>query len=57
LLFVLATIFILVNAIADPTSRWPTLAVLGIILVGVPVYYLTVGKRVGGHRAEATGQP
>jgi basic amino acid/polyamine antiporter, APA family len=45
LLFVLATIFILVNAIADPTSRWPTVAVLGIILVGIPVYYLTVGKR------------
>ncbi len=39
-----ATIFLLGNAIVDPTSRWPTLAVLGIILVGIPVYYGTVGK-------------
>jgi basic amino acid/polyamine antiporter, APA family len=45
LLFVLATIFLLVNAIVDPLSRWATLAVLGVILAGVPVYYLTVGKR------------
>ena len=45
LLFILATIFLLVNAIIDPSSRWATLAVLGVIIVGVPVYYLTVGKR------------
>ena len=44
-LFILATCFLLGNAIVDPTSRWPTLAVLGIILLGVPVYYLTVGRR------------
>ena len=44
-LFILATCFLLGNAILDPTSRWPTLAVLGIILLGVPVYYLTVGRR------------
>jgi amino acid transporter len=44
-LFVLATIFLLANAIIDPSSRWATLGVLGVILVGVPVYYLTVGKR------------
>jgi basic amino acid/polyamine antiporter, APA family len=48
LLFVLATIFILVNAIIDPTSRWWTLLVLGVIALGIPVYYLTVGKRVEG---------
>ena len=56
LLFVLATIFILVNAIADPTSRWPTVAVLGIILLGVPVYYFTVGKRAAGQRPEDLGR-
>ena len=44
-LFILATLFLLGNAIIDPTSRWPTLAVLGGILVGVPVYYLTVGRK------------
>jgi len=45
-LFILATLFLLGNAILDPTSRWGTLAVLGIILVGIPVYYLTVGRGV-----------
>ena len=55
-LFVLATIFILVNAIADPTSRWPTVAVLGIILLGVPVYYFTVGKHAVGQRPEDLGR-
>ena len=44
-LFIMATLFLLANAIIDPTSRWPTLAVLGIILVGIPVYYATVGRR------------
>ena len=44
-LFILATLFLLGNAILDPTSRWGTLAVLGGILVGIPVYYLTVGRR------------
>jgi amino acid transporter len=44
-LFVLATVFLLGNAIIDPSSRWATVAVLGIILLGIPVYYATVGKR------------
>jgi basic amino acid/polyamine antiporter, APA family len=43
-LFILATLFLLGNAIIDPTSRNGTLAVLGIILLGIPVYYLTVGR-------------
>jgi len=43
-LFILATLFLLGNAILDPTSRWGTLAVLGIIVVGIPVYFLTVGR-------------
>ena len=44
-LFVLATIYLLVNAIIDPTSRWGTLAVMGVTLLGIPVFYLTVGRR------------
>ncbi|MES2177613.1 MAG: amino acid permease [Gemmatimonadota bacterium] len=44
-MFILATCFLLGNAIIDPSSRWPTLAVMGIILVGIPVYYATVGRR------------
>ena len=43
-LFVLATISLLVNAIADPGTRWSTVVVLGVVLVGIPVYYLTVGR-------------
>jgi APA family basic amino acid/polyamine antiporter len=44
-LFVLATIYLLANAIIDEGSRWPTLAIIGVILLGIPVYYLTVGRR------------
>jgi len=47
-LFVVATVYLLVNAIVDPSSRWPTLAVLGTIVAGVPVYYLTVGRTARG---------
>ena len=43
-LFVLATASLLVNAIMDPGTRWSTVAVLGAVLVGIPVYYLTVGR-------------
>lgn len=44
LAFILATLFLLVNAIVDRSSRWATIAVLGVILLGVPVYWLTVGR-------------
>ena len=44
-LFVLATIYLLVNAVIDPGSRLPTLAVFAVILVGIPVFYLTVRRR------------
>jgi basic amino acid/polyamine antiporter, APA family len=43
-LFILATLFLLGNALLDATSRWPTLVVLAIILLGVPVYYATVRR-------------
>ncbi len=44
-MFILATLFLLGNALLDKTSRWPTAAVLGIIVLGIPVYYATVGRR------------
>ena len=52
-LFVLATIYLLSNAIIDPTSRWPTLAVLGVVVLGIPVYYATVGRARAGSGARA----
>ncbi len=44
LLFIAATLFLIVNAVADPGARLGTLAVLGVIAAGIPVYYLTVGR-------------
>lgn len=44
LLFIAATLFLLVNAIMDPGARMGTLAVLGVIAAGIPVFYLTVGR-------------
>jgi amino acid transporter len=43
-LFVLATLYLLGNAILDPSSRWATLATLGVVVAGIPVYYATVGR-------------
>jgi amino acid transporter len=44
LIFIGAAIFLLGSSVVDASSRWGTLAVFGVILLGVPVYYLTVGK-------------
>jgi basic amino acid/polyamine antiporter, APA family len=48
-LFVFATAYLLGNALIDASSRGPTLAVFGIILLGIPVYFLTVGRRNYGN--------
>jgi len=40
-IFILATVLLLGNAIVDPASRVATLAVLAVILLGIPVYFLT----------------
>jgi basic amino acid/polyamine antiporter, APA family len=48
LLFVLSTIYLLVNALIDPSSRVATAITLGVVLVGIPVYYLTVGRKQEG---------
>jgi APA family basic amino acid/polyamine antiporter len=45
LLFLASVLYLLVNAIVDPGSRGSTLAVLGVVAAGIPVYYLTVGRR------------
>ncbi len=44
-IFVVATLSLLLNAIIDDASRWPTLGVIGAILLGIPVYYMTSGRR------------
>ena len=43
-LFVLASLFLLVNAALDPSSRVATLVVFAIVLAGIPVFYATVGR-------------
>jgi amino acid transporter len=44
LLFCAAILYLLVNQLMDPAARMPTLIVFGVILAGIPLYYLTVGK-------------
>ena len=44
-IFIVATILLLGNAIIDPVSRFPTLAVLGVILLGIPIFYISKGGR------------
>ena len=48
ILFVLATLYLLANALIDPDGRWATAGTLGVVLAGIPVYYATVGRRDRG---------
>jgi L-asparagine transporter-like permease len=43
--FILATLFLLGNSLVSESSRNGTLVVFGVILLGIPVYHLTVGRR------------
>jgi len=43
-LFCLATLFLMVNALVDPGQRWGTIGVFGMIALGIPVFYATVGR-------------
>lgn len=45
LLFMAAVLYLLVNALIEPASRWQTAGVLGVCLVGAPVFYLSVGRK------------
>lgn len=44
-LFCLATLFLMGNSLYEPSTRMGTLAVFGVIALGIPVYYLTVGRK------------
>ena len=44
-LFLASVLYLLANAIIQPESRWSTLAVLGVVAAGIPVYYVTVGRK------------
>ena len=50
-LFIASVLYLLGNAIIQPESRWSTLAVLGVVAAGIPVYYLTVGRKRSDPRA------
>lgn len=54
-LFVIATVCLLANALIDGSTRWATAAVLGVVLAGIPVYLLTVGRR--GARTQEARNP
>jgi len=45
LLFVASVVYLLANGFVNPQSRWMTVSVFAVLLAGVPVYYLTVGRR------------
>lgn len=45
LLFMVAVLYLLGNALIQESSRLSTLAVLGVCLTGIPVYYMTVGRK------------
>ena len=51
LLFLVAATYIIVNAIIDPSSRWPTLLTLGLVAAGIPIFYLFVARRGGVGRS------
>jgi amino acid transporter len=44
LIFIVATVLLLGNAILDPASRVPTLAIIGVILLGIPVFYMVAAR-------------
>lgn len=45
LLFLVAVLYLLGNAFVQESSRWQTAGVLGVCLLGVPLYYVTVGRK------------
>lgn len=47
ILFVLAIAYLMVNGLLDESARWATLSVFGVILLGIPIYYVSIGRRTG----------
>jgi amino acid transporter len=45
LVFIASVLYLLGNALIQADSRGPTLIVLGLVATGIPVYFVTVGKR------------
>lgn len=43
--FIVSTFMLIGNALSEEASRMPTLMTFGAILVGLPVYYATVGRK------------
>jgi APA family basic amino acid/polyamine antiporter/L-type amino acid transporter 9 len=48
-IFIVATLLLLGNALIDPASRLGTLAVLGVILLGIPVFLITKTRRAANN--------
>jgi len=44
-LFILSVAYLLVNAVVDPDSRLWVVGIFAVLLAGIPVYRLTVGRR------------
>ena len=43
-LFILAVAYLLVNSLLEPSSRWPTIAVMTVTLAGIPVYKIALDR-------------
>lgn len=46
-LFILSVVYLLANALIDPSSRFSTVVIFAVLLAGIPVYYATVARRRG----------
>ncbi len=57
LLFVAATLYLLINALIDPAGRAATAVTLGVVLLGIPVYWSTVGRRAPRRSRTALPEP
>ena len=47
-IFMFAVLYLLGNALVQESSRMQTIGVFAVVLTGVPVYYLTVGRKATG---------
>ena len=45
LLFIASVLYLLGNALVQPESRWSTIGVLGMVALGIPVYYIWLRPR------------
>ena len=45
ILFIASTIFLLVNSLVDRDSRNPTLITIGLVLIGIPLFYAAFASR------------